>query len=275
MLKSSASAISRRQFVATSAMLALAQSAPRDGECSEPSIDTEKPVARDYENLRQLEGHEPLSLNTRKSALLIIDMQRYFVHRDYPLTQCWETINPGCLKDYFRRVTEVVIPNCQKLLSLFRTANTPVIYTAFGSLLEDGSDMPSWAREDNTLSLRVMGKPMYPPRSDPSWQVDESLAPRPEELIVAKSSSGPLNSTRLDQTLHILGIDSLVVTGVVTDVCVTQTAREFADRDFKVVVVEDACATVSDARHHYALETFADVFGHVMSTDGVLKALSS
>jgi biuret amidohydrolase len=104
--------------------------------------------------------------------------------------------------------------------------------------------------------------------------VDDSLAPLPDELVLAKSSSGPLNSTKLDQMFHTLGIDTLVVTGVVTDVCVTQTAREFADRDFKVVVVEDACASLSTENHQAALRIFAGCFGEVSTTDDVIARMA-
>jgi len=186
----------------------------------------------------------------------------------------WEKVQPGCLAEYFTRVQQLVVPNCQKLQSVFRSVRANIVYTLFGSLREDGRDMPRWAREDNALGRAVVGEPMYPQVTHPSCQVDDSLAPAPGELILPKTTSGPLNSTKLDQMLHTLGIDTLVVTGVVTDVCVIQTAREFADRDFKVVVVEDACASVTAARHHAALETFADVFGHVRSTESVIKLLS-
>ena len=104
-------------------------------------------------------------------------------------------------------------------------------------------------------------------------RVDDSVAPRPGELILQKTTSGPLNSTKLDQTLRVLGIDTVIVTGVVTDVCVAQTAREFGDRDFNAIVVEDACASTDDARHKAALETIAFTFGFVESTEQVIARL--
>ena len=135
--------------------------------------------------------------------------------------------------------------------------------------------MPRWAREDNELSRHVIGEPMYPPMEHASCKIDDSLKPRASELIIAKTTSGPLNSTKLDQTLRARGIDTLVVAGVVTDVCVTQTAREFADRDFNVVVVEDACATFEEGRHYTSLETFVNVFGDVCRTASVVKMMTA
>jgi nicotinamidase-related amidase len=107
--------------------------------------------------------------------------------------------------------------------------------------------------------------------NDPSWQIDDSVAPLPHEMVLNKSSSGPLNSTKLDQILHNLGINSLVVCGLTTAVCVTQTARELADRSFRVIVAEDACTEMSQQMHEAALFTFAYVFGRVRKTDDVVK----
>jgi hypothetical protein len=70
-------------------------------------------------------------------------------------------------------VERIVVPNCQRLQKEFRPARGMIVFTAFGSLRDDGLDMPQWAREDNALSRRVGGKPMYPCATDPSWQVDD------------------------------------------------------------------------------------------------------
>ncbi len=72
--------------------------------------------------------------------------------------------------------------------------------------------------------------------------------------MLNKTSSGPLNSTKLDQTLRNMGIETLIVTGLTTDVCVTQTARETADRGFQVIIAEDACTTLSEEMHRGALQ---------------------
>ena len=76
----------------------------------------------------------------------------------------------------------------------------------------------------------LLGQRSVPMVSDPSWQIDERIAPLPGEMVLNKTSSGPLNSTKFDQTLHNLGINSLIVCGLTTAVCVMQTAREAADR---------------------------------------------
>jgi nicotinamidase-related amidase len=133
--------------------------------------------------------------------------------------------------------------------------------------------MPGWARRNNELAERVLGSSVYPPFDHPSCRVDESVAPQTGEIVIQKSTSGPVNSTKLDQTLRVLGIDTVVVAGLVTDVCVAQTTREFGDRDFDAIVVEDACTTLGEDLHRAALETIGRSFGTVLSTDQVLALL--
>lgn len=176
---------------------------------------------------------------------------------------------PEGIDSYFRRVRDFVIPNVQRLLERARQRGLFIVFTKAGSLRPDGADLPRWMRRH----IEMSGAAVYPPFSDPSCRVDDSLAPRPGELIIQKTTSGPLNSTKLDQTLRVLGIDTVIVTGVVTDVCVAQTAREFGDRDFNAIVVEDACASTNDALHKAALETIAGTFGFVESTEQVLARL--
>ena len=108
---------------------------------------------------------------------------------------------------------------------------------------------------------------------DPSWQIEDSVAPLPGEMVLNKTSSGPLSSTKLDQILHNLGVNSLVVCGLTTAVCVTQTARETADRGFRVIVAEDACTEMSEEMHQAALLTFSYVFGRVRRTEEVVEII--
>jgi nicotinamidase-related amidase len=209
------------------------------------------------------------SLASDHTALLVIDVQRYFVHPEYPFGKWVASVTPGGIDAYYQRVRDLVIPNIKRLLDGARQRGIFTVFTEVGSLRPDGADLPGWMRRHIALS----GAAVYPPFSDPSCRVDDSVAPHPGELILQKTTSGPLNSTKLDQTLRVLGIDTVIVTGVVTDVCVAQTAREFGDRDFNAIVVEDACASTDDARHDAALETIANTFGFVQSTAQVLARL--
>ena len=92
----------------------------------------------------------------------------------------------------------------------------------------------------------------------------------PGELVINKNTSGPLNSTKLDQILRNAGINSLVVCGLTTAICVTQSARELADRGFRVLIAEEACTEMSVEMHDAALLAFRFVFGQARKTDDVI-----
>lgn len=211
----------------------------------------------------RLKDQAPFHFNPDRSALIVIDVQRYFVSPEYPFARVLERLVPGATENYFRRVCQTVLPNIKNMLRVFRTHARPVIFTATGSYTENGAELPQWLKDFDQLGQSLLGQRVWPQVGDPSWQIDESVAPHPGELILHKMSSGPLNSTKLDQILHNLRINSLVVTGLTTDVCVIQTARETADRGFHVIVAGDCCTTLSEEMHNAALAAFSLAFGRV------------
>jgi len=151
----------------------------------------------------------------------------------------------------------------------------PLVYTAIGCCLPDGQDLNQMWKDLDRLSMEVMGRRMFPMVGEESWHVDDSVAPLPGELVLNKTSSGTLNSTMLDQTLRNLGMQSLVVCGVTTDVCVETTARDAADRGFQVIIAEDACAAFSPELHRSALQAFSLAFGRVRQTAEILQLLAA
>lgn len=213
------------------------------------------------------------SLAPDRTALLVIDMQRYFVRPEHTFGKSAMKDNPERASAYFQRVHELVIPNIQRLLEKCRVLGVYIVYTELGSHTPDGRDLPRFMRRINERARQEVGGVKFPPFTDPSCRVDDSLAPKRSDHVLQKTTSGPLNSTKLDQTLRVIGIDTIVVTGVVTNACVAQTAREFADRDFEAIVVEDACAARIETLHKAALETISNIFGTVVSTDMVLQLL--
>lgn len=218
----------------------------------------------DHEKVREilkLKDNAPLELKPEQTALLIVDAQRYFARSEYPFAQTFERLVPGSTAGYFERVDSTVMPNIGRLLNLFRKEGMLIIFIGAGSYTSDGRDLPEWLRQFNELSVMVSGTLAIPHISHPSWQIDDRIAPLPEEIVLNKTSSGPLNSTKLDQMLHNMNISNLVVCGLTTAICVAQTARESADRGFRVVIASDACTEMSEEMHTAALEAFSLTFG--------------
>jgi nicotinamidase-related amidase len=217
----------------------------------------------------------PFALDPARTALLVIDVQRYFVRPELTFGRLFERLIPGVTAGYFRRVRENVVPNIRRLQDAFRERSMPILYTATGTRTGDGRDLPGWLKELDQLGLAVLGERVWPPVGDETWQVDDSVAPQPGEPVFTKCSSGPVASTRMDQALRHLGIDTVVVTGLTTDVCTTQTARELADRGFQAVLVEDASTALSEQMHRGAVECFNIAFGRVRTTGQVIELLAT
>jgi len=217
----------------------------------------------------------PIKLDPRRTALIVVDMQRYFTQPSFPFTEVFEKLSPGSSAGYLRRVRETVIPSIQGLLRSFRAAGSLVVFTAVGTEVGDGRDLPCWLRSFDELGLATLGQRVWPPVGDPSWGIDVALEPLPGELVLNKLSAGTFATTGLEQRLHHQHIEVVVVTGVSSDVCVSTTAREAADRGFKTVMVSDGCTTLSESMHRASLETFNIAFGWVRTADEVAALLGS
>jgi nicotinamidase-related amidase len=198
----------------------------------------------------------PLTFEPRKSALIVVDVQRYFARPEYAFSQVIEKMVPGLTEGYFGRVKSHVLANIRRLQEAFRSHKLPVIFLAAGCHLEDGRDLPEWLSGFDQMGRMMLDKPGVPRVNDESWQIDDEVAPLPGEVVLNKASSGALSTTKLDQLLHNAGVNSLVICGLTTAVCVTQTARETADRGFRLIVASDACTEMSEEMHEAALFTF-------------------
>jgi len=147
-------------------------------------------------------NQSPIELEPSRTALIVVDMQRYFTQPSFPFTQVFEKLSPGSSVGYLKRVRETVIPSIQKLLSCFRALGAPVAFTAVGTDAGDGRELPCWLRSFDELGLATLGKRVWPPVSDPSWEIDESLKPLTGEVVLKKLSAGSFATTGLEQRLR-------------------------------------------------------------------------
>jgi ureidoacrylate peracid hydrolase len=103
----------------------------------------------------------------------------------------------------------------------------------------------------------------------------ESLVTEPGDRTVLKNRYSALipGSSPLERVLRGMGVDTILVAGTKTNVCCETTARDAMMLDFKVVMVEDCCAALSDDEHRSALENIIQQFGDVMTSTEVLSRL--
>jgi ureidoacrylate peracid hydrolase len=102
-----------------------------------------------------------------------------------------------------------------------------------------------------------------------------ALITAPSDQVVLKNRYSALipGSSPLERMLRGMGIDTILVAGTKTNVCCESTARDAMMLDFKVVLVEDCCAALSDDEHRGALENIIQQFGDVMTANEVLIRL--
>jgi nicotinamidase-related amidase len=226
-----------------------------------------------YVSLQHHRNAMPLTLDPRTTALLIIDMQEYFLNPASPFSRACESVVPGVLGHFQERGRGVVEPSLRRLLDFFRTRGLRVVYTTVASELPDGSDLMPIFQQRNAASRAAVGDATIPSRADAWARIVTALDPRPGELVVNKTTYGTFNSTGLDHALRSLGIRSLVIGGVVTNVCVETTARDAADRGYDVVLLDDGCAAFSPEIHEATLLSLQGPFGRVRTSDEVLTLL--
>nr|WP_301295639.1 isochorismatase family cysteine hydrolase [Pseudomonas nitroreducens] len=194
-----------------------------------------------------------------QTAILFVDMQNAWVipGRD-------AHVDPVTHRYFYDRVEASVIPNQQRLLAAMREVDGEVLHTIIESLTADGRDRSL----DHKLS------DMHLPKGSPDAQVIDALAPRENEIVLPKTSSGVFNSTAIDYVLRNLNTRHLIICGVVTDQCVDMAVRDAADRGYLVTLVEDACATHTAERHQACLEAIKG-YCWIADTDSVLARIAA
>lgn len=220
---------------------------------------------------RPLQRFEP---DARRSALVIVDMQNYLRGPERGLGKIVTNDFPEIGAYYFPRVREMVVPSNVALLRFFRIHALPVVFTVVGPELPDGRDLPRWRRVDpgdGAVDGEARARFPYYPKTAWERQVIDELTPLPTELVLHKNTSGAFNSTAIDHFLRNMDVDTLVVTGIATNFCVETTARDAADRGYKVVLVDDACATFDQESHDATMRSFVRIYGMVRDTSEVIE----
>jgi len=171
-----------------------------------------------------------------RTALLLIDLQK----GEYNETK----IKAAPQHAYFwDRLAKTVIPNGQKLLTACRAAGVEVLFTNVECYTLDG--------RDRSLDYKVSG--IFFAKGSKDAEVIDELKPLPNEIFIPKMSSSVFMSTNIEYVLRNLGIEYLMIMGVVTDQCVESAVRDACDLGFLVTLIEDACATMTQERHDATL----------------------
>lgn len=187
-----------------------------------------------------------MKFQIEKSALLVTDMQRYFLDEK---------------SHAFIPSASTIARNIEELVVAFRKVSRPVIFTRHALLEgEDPGAMGRWWGD----VLRV---------GDPLSEIPKDLAPLAGEVVIRKTQYSAFAGTELEKELRRLRISQLVITGVQTHLCCESTARDAFTKGFDVYVVEDATGSKTDELHVAALKTLAHGFAVPVTTREVVQWL--
>jgi len=189
------------------------------------------------------------NLNPAASALLVIDMQNYF-------------LDSGC--SAWMESTPAIIPNVRALIDSYRSKKLPVLFTVHAHECPevDGGMMGRWWGD-----LIIKGTH--------DAEIHPEIMPREEEKVVWKTRYSAFYNTDLDISLNRLGVEEVVISGVMTNLCCESTARDAFFRDYRIYFVMDATAAINEDLHISTMKNLAYGFAHIVDTASILRSVDS
>ncbi len=193
-----------------------------------------------------------------KTALLVIDMQKYF-------------LEPGMAAEV--PVAREIVPNINKLAKQLREKGGQIAYvitTYKSDIFEDWSILKKLFSPERrqamleNLASGARGHDIWPELevNDDDWIIEKN-----------RFSAFVSGSSNLEEKLRETGIDHVIITGTLTDVCCESTAREAMMLNFKTTVITDANASRNDEEHNHALNALVRIFADVVSTTDMISRL--
>ncbi len=207
---------------------------------------------------RQGRAHLCETFDASKTALIVVDMQNFFMTAPY-LAAC--------------PIAQEVVPNVNRLAKAMRKAGGKVVWL---------QNLAPWESEESWSVARQM---YTAEKAKQRWEAmqrdahgfqlwpDLEVREEDERVVKRRYSAFIQGSSNIENVLGDSGIDTLIVTGVATNVCCESTARDAMMLNYRALMVADACATATDAEHAATLGNFYLYFGDVQTTDEVIARL--
>jgi nicotinamidase-related amidase len=189
-----------------------------------------------------------LSIDGRTSALLVMDFQTLIV-------------------DNFAAGADALLDRTAKLIDAARTAGLRVIYVVVGFRpgypeISDCNTTFSGLKASGALAAGAENAKIHP-----------AVAPLAEEIVVIKHRVSAFVGTDLDLVLRANGIETLILTGIVTSGVVLSTLRHAADADYRLLVVGDCCSDRDEEVHRMLLERVFPRQATITTAAGLAQAI--
>ena len=186
----------------------------------------------------------------KRPVLLVIDVQyRTVGNTPKPILESLQDYPTRCGEYGWRAVSQI-----EKLVQVFRRHKLPIIYPSIA---------PKTPRDMGRFANKMPSAPQDNPKA---FEIVESIAPAPDDIILYKHFSSAFFGTALATHLVRLGADSLVLTGCTTSGCVRATAVDACSLDYRIVVPEDAVYDRGQVSHAVNLFDIANKYADVVPT---------
>jgi ureidoacrylate peracid hydrolase len=198
-------------------------------------------------------------LDPAKTALVVVDMQNAFMLPGVAHALC--------------PMAEKIVPNVNRLAEAVRATGGAVVWIKT-TFTDDA--LRSWSTFFEMVTPQLRARRVAALTADSKGhELWATLDVRPDDLIVEKDrfSAFIQGSSNLADVLRDRGIDTILITGTVTNVCCESTARDAMMLNFKTVMVTDGNAAMTDEDHNASLCAFYLTFGDIMSTDRLVACL--
>lgn len=197
-----------------------------------------------------IDGRIKEQFSVGKTALIVVDVQNDFCHQEGVFGK------RGINLSHMEKPAE----NLLRFIGKCRQLSIPVIFVR--TIHSRWTDSDSWIGR-----LEGAGKVMLICRPD-TWGAEFfKVKPLETDFIVTKHRFSGFVGTELNLVLKARGIETLLMTGFTTNVCVETTARDGFNLDFRIILVEDCCAAFSTDEHASAITNINKYFGVVADSE--------
>jgi ureidoacrylate peracid hydrolase len=200
-------------------------------------------------------------INPARTAHIIVDLQNGFMA-------------DGALVEV--SIAREMIPNVNRISAAIRNAGGLNVFLRY---TYDNSEPQPWVTWYQTYMTREMSAAFSDAfsRGAEPWQLWPLLEVEQSDLIIEKTrfSAFVPGTCRLDDILRGRGIETLIITGTITNVCCESTARDAMQRNYNVVFVADGTAALTDAEHNATLSNMMMLFADVMTTTEIVAVIEA
>jgi ureidoacrylate peracid hydrolase len=198
-------------------------------------------------------------LNPAKTALVVVDMQNGFMVPELGHAPC--------------AMAHEIVPNINRLAEAVRATGGTVVWiqTAYTD-----ETLTSWSTLYGMMQPKGRERRKFSlSRANKGYDIFSGLNVEKADVIVEKNrySAFIQGSSNIEEVLQSRDLDTLLITGTVTNVCCESTARDAMMRNYKTVMITDGNAATNDEDHSAALNNFYLTFGDIMSTDFAIDCL--